>query len=154
MAWPDWMIDAYLRKLLRPIKKRLETTPFADVADDLNLALLSSCGLHLRDDEPFDLGRKGDASYRQFAADVDPSDLMVTHGHYDETGVCEDYELAVPVTAVGALIDEGSVAALHPTIHSFRGYFHDVLGFVDDHTRRVAEELEAGAVNAALITPC
>ena len=154
MAWPEWMIDAYLRKLLRPIRDRLDDILLAPVGDSIHLALLSSCGLHLDDDVPFDLGKRGDPSYRKVPTDVDPQRLKISHGHYDESGVCEDFEIALPVTAVGCLVDEGVVASLHPVAYSFRGFFYDVVGFMDDHTREVADDLEVADVSAALITPC
>ena len=149
------MVRGYLRKILRPIRARLTELPFAEVGDSpLTLALLSSCGVHRDDDTPFDLSRRGDPSFRRVAVGTDPARLTVTHGHYDESGVRADFELAFPVEAVQTLVAEGQVAALHPTLYSFRGFFHDVVDFMDVHAREVAEELREADVNGALITPC
>ena len=55
-----------------PRRKELRETVFA---------LVTTAGVHLRDQQPFDLA--GDNTWRLIPGDVHADQLMVTHGHYD-----------------------------------------------------------------------
>ena len=157
MAWPAWMIRGTIKKVLKPVRAELEGEPLAPqsaLGEKPTLALLSSCGLHLRSDTPFETGVKGDPTFRQFSADVNPDELMITHGHYDEDAVSADWQLAFPVDLVHEWVAQGRVSALHPTLHSFRGFFLDSREFVDRQLPAVIDELLQGGVDAALLTPC
>ncbi len=62
--------------------------PFEKRLSDARLALLSSAGLHLRSQQPFDLERErreptwGDSSYRMLPNTVQRDDLAVAHLHH------------------------------------------------------------------------
>ncbi len=152
------MIRATIRKVLRPVREQLLSEPLATLSEEPGfaptLALISSCGLHLKSDPPFDLGKRGDPSFRSFPSSVSPSDLQISHGHYDEAGVQEDWQIAFPVDAVDECLRQGRVKALHPTLYSFRGFFLDSASFLQEHVSEVVVDLQRGAVDAALFTPC
>ncbi|MCI0650875.1 MAG: glycine/betaine/sarcosine/D-proline family reductase selenoprotein B [Planctomycetes bacterium] len=155
MAWPDWVVAQYIKLLYRPLEPRLRAMPFVRIAVAPRLALVTSCGVHRRDDRPFEVSsRRGDPTFRTLALDDDRSLWTVTHGHYDDVGVRADFEICLPARAARELIAESAIAALHANAYSFAGFTRELEEFLDVHVARVAGELLAGEVTAAFLTPC
>lgn len=65
-----------------PMSRRcIPYTPRRRELSETTFALVSTAGVHLREQEPFDL--EGDNSWRLIPGDVRSDALMVTHAHYD-----------------------------------------------------------------------
>ena len=65
---------------------------------ECTVALVTTGGVHLRDQEPFDIQNPhGDWSYRTFGRDVDVNDLMVTHSHYNHGDASLDINCMLPI---------------------------------------------------------
>lgn len=58
------------------------------------MALVTTTGVHLRTDRPFDLN--GDASFRVIPGRAAPHDLQITHQAYDR-GDARDINLVFPL---------------------------------------------------------
>jgi D-proline reductase (dithiol) PrdB len=56
-------------------------TPRRHELREMTIAVVTTAGVHPRDQEPFDLA--GDNSWRLLGGDVASNQLMVTHEHYD-----------------------------------------------------------------------
>ena len=79
------------------------------------VALVTTAGLHRRDDDAFTLV---DLSYRVISADTDLSTLTMTHSsvHFDRSGFREDVNTVFPLDRLRELADDsviGSVAEHH-----------------------------------------
>jgi D-proline reductase (dithiol) PrdB len=63
------------------------TTPFTALSKPLDrcqLALVTTGGIHAKDQDPFDMADKnGDPSYRELPADIDVGQLTITHDYYN-----------------------------------------------------------------------
>ena len=68
-----------------------ETSPFVDAppASDRRVALVSTAGLHRRDDRPFGLGSD---DYRVIPGEAEANDLVMSHvsTNFDRTGFQQD----------------------------------------------------------------
>ncbi len=65
-----------------PLSRRcIPYTPRPRELRESTFALVSTAGVHLREQEPFDV--EGDNSWRIIPGDVASRDLMVTHEHYN-----------------------------------------------------------------------
>ena len=66
-------------------RKTIPYTPVAMSLEQMTIMIVSTAGIHLRSQEPYD--RAGDATYRIIPGDVSVKDLTVTHGapieHYN-----------------------------------------------------------------------
>ena len=85
-----------------PMSRRcIPYTPRRRELRDSTFALVSTAGVQLREQEPYNLD--GDNSWRLIPGDVRTDQLMVTHGHYDHRHV-EDARrsLCVSVSVSGA----------------------------------------------------
>jgi D-proline reductase (dithiol) PrdB len=78
-----------------PMSRRcVPYTPRRRGASESVFALVTTAGVHLRDQEPFDLG--GDNSWRLIPGDVASEQLMVTQAHFDHRhGKCSTYRLCL-----------------------------------------------------------
>src|ERR1041385_3719844 len=99
-------------------------TPLAKPLSDSLLALISSAGLVLHNQEPFDNSvAGGDFSFRQIPSDTDVHRLVDTHRSesYDHTGLHQDPNLAFPLDRFRELARQGRIGALNHRHLSFMG---------------------------------
>lgn len=139
--------------------RRIDPVPWAPPGKPLSecrLALLSSAGFVLPDQEPFDESmRGGDPSFREIPGDVDVSTLIDTHRSetFDHTGMARDPNLAFPIDRVRELAEGGRVGSVNRRHLSFMGS----ITAPGRLTKRTAPEavrwLVEDGVEAALLIP-
>ncbi|MEE8373326.1 MAG: glycine/sarcosine/betaine reductase selenoprotein B family protein [Dehalococcoidia bacterium] len=130
-----------------------ETQPWED-GPPLNkrrVAIVSTAGLHPRDDRPFTLD-PGDY-YRVIPGDVEANDLVMTHvsANFDRTGFQQDWNVVFPIDRLRELAEEGVVGSVADFHYSFMGA-HDPMTIAQE-VPRVAELLKKDGVNAVLLVP-
>ncbi|HEX9412454.1 MAG TPA: hypothetical protein VF916_03040 [Ktedonobacterales bacterium] len=82
-----------------PMSRRcIPYTPRRRELRDSAFALISTAGVQLREQEPYNLD--GDNSWRLIPGDVRTDQLMVTHGHYDHRHADDDETNSVAVSDV------------------------------------------------------
>jgi len=132
--------------------------PFAPLRKPLPecvVALLTTCGVHLPTQAPFDMDeRRGDPSYRAFEWQDIRKGYVVSHSHFNEENIMQDINVAIPGDRIAELVAQGIVAALHPTIYSFMGYIPIVAPLVRTYAPEVARRLKEEGADIALLTPC
>lgn len=139
--------------------RRIEPVPWAPLAKPLaesRLALLSSAGLVLPPQEPFDESiRGGDSSFREIPADCDPSRLLDTHrsNSFDHAGMDQDRNLAFPLERARELVARGRVGSLSRFHISLMGSITAPGRLVRDTAPAVAARLLSEEVDVALLVP-
>lgn len=78
---------------------------------EATVALVSSAGLHRRDDPPF---RFGDYGYRLIPHDVDPDDLVQSHVsvNFDRTHYQRDVNVVLPIDRIRELAEAGEIGGV------------------------------------------
>ena len=117
------------------------------------VAIITTAGLHLRSDQPFDSGGAG-IDYRVIPGDVAPADLVMSHAsvNFDRTGFQSDWNVVFPLDRLKELAREkivGAVAAFH---YSFMGAIPLVARY-EAKARELAAILKQDQVDAVLLTP-
>ena len=118
---------------------------------EMRLALVTTGGVHLPDDERFDIDDPlGDCSYREIP--VDAESLTWTHAYYrpDED---TDLDAVFPLWSVRRLVQEGVIRELNHRHFSFMGAIHDQTPLVENTAPEVAGKLLDDGVDAVLLTP-
>ncbi len=139
--------------------RRIDPVPWAPLEKPLaecRLALVSSAGFVLRDQQPFDESvRGGDVTFRRIPNDVDVSDLVDTHRSesFDHTGLCRDPNVAFPLDRVRELAESGRVGSLARTHRSFMGSITAPGRLVRDTAPEEASSLVRDSVDVALLVP-
>src|ERR1700692_1975460 len=75
-------------------------TPLRKPLRDCTVALVTTAGLSLSEQPPFDISKKrGDSSFRELPAHISPQILEMNQrsGSFDHTGVLRDRNLAFPL---------------------------------------------------------
>ncbi|MFN8534831.1 MAG: glycine/sarcosine/betaine reductase selenoprotein B family protein [Dehalococcoidia bacterium] len=134
-----------------------ETIPWAPLSKPLaecRLALVTTGGVHLKSQTPFDLTTEGhDWSYREFPSTTPVSDLMVTHDHYNHEHVDRDINFMLPLDRFRELAAEGVIGELGPRCFTFYGYIRNPAALAATTAKEVAEKLREDAVDAVFLTP-
>lgn len=137
---------------------RFEETPLVPLRTPLRacrLALITTGGVHLTDQPPFDMGdSRGDPSYRVIPADTPPARLTITHDYYDHRDAEADMDILLPIALVRDLVAAERIGAL-ATCYSFMGHIEPP--HVETLLRRTAPQvagmLKQERVDAVLLTP-
>lgn len=126
--------------------------PVTKSQEKCRVALVTTGGIHLKNQEPF-TPETGDHTFRLIPRHTPPSDLAVTHGHYDETDVRADVNCLLPLDRLEELVAEGFVGSSASHHISFMGYIPDVGPLVKETAPEAARILAADYVDIAVLTP-
>ncbi|HET7467044.1 MAG TPA: glycine/sarcosine/betaine reductase selenoprotein B family protein [Candidatus Dormibacteraeota bacterium] len=136
-------------------------TPFAKRLSEAKIALLTSAGVYMRDEQqPFDVEAErarpewGDPSWRAIPAGAGSHDLGVSHLHINTADVQADPEIALPSRLLAQLADEKVIGAAAQTHFAVMGYqdrhLHD---WRDKTAPEIAASLHADRVDGLILAP-
>ena len=128
---------------IAPVKKKLK---------ECRVALVSTAGVHLKEDEPFDT-TGSDPTYRVVPGASQMEDLMITHGHYDDSQAHLDINVVFPIDRLRELKDEGVIGSIASNYYTFRGYIPKIRPLIKKSAPEVAEALVKDQVDIAILTP-
>lgn len=139
--------------------RRVDPVPWVGLDKPLSrcrLALVSSAGLVLPDQEPFDEGiRGGDYSFRVIPGDTEVQRLIDTHRSrsFDHRGLRRDPNLAFPIDRVRELAARGRIGAVNGRHLSFMGSITAPGRLARDTAPQAARWLVEDGVDVALLVP-
>ena len=115
------------------------------------IALLTTTGLHRRQDPPF---VPGALDYRLIPGDIDPADLVLSHisPNWDRTGLQADLNVVLPLDRLRELAaagEIGSVAQWHYSIMGGLPYPEQL----EDTGREIGRLMKREGVDAAVLCP-
>lgn len=149
-----------LRLFLRGYRwRRIDPVPWTPLEKPLRrcrLALVSTAGLVLPEQEPFDAAvRGGDFSFREIPAEADPKRLIDSQRSesYDHSGVRLDPNLAFPLDRVRELSDRGRIGSVNGRHLSFMGSITAPGRLVRHSAPIAASRLVEDHVDLALLVP-
>jgi D-proline reductase (dithiol) PrdB len=139
--------------------RTLDPVPFAHPRKPLRearVALVTTGGVHLPSQTPFDGGLKGgDASFREIPADADVRTLGIAHKSdaFDQTGFHADRNLGFPLERLREMAAHDEIGALNGRALSFMGSITAPGRLVKETAPAAAALLEADGVDIALLVP-
>lgn len=146
------LIDAYV-----PVEtKDIPWTPFNKELRFCTVALVTTAGLHHKDQKPFDMNDKdGDPSYREIDSTRPLSDLMITHDYYDHSDADKDINIVFPIVRLKEFEEENAVGKVLNFHYSFMGHIdgRHIQTLISQTGPEVAERLKNLDVNVVLLTP-
>ena len=147
---PDYEREHLLAKNMPPFGSPVWTTPTKPLSQ-MRIALITTAGLHYRDDRVFDLA---DATFRPLDGDENPDALVMSHSsvNFDKTGFTEDVNLVFPLTRFNELVDDGVVGSLASVHYSFMGAGLLPQAY-EASAAQVAGMLKQDNVDAVFLTP-
>lgn len=134
----------------------MAVTPLKKPLHECMVALVTTAGLSLPEQAPFDVAMKmGDTSFREIASDVSPQ-VLVMHQRswtFDKTGVLRDRNLVFPLDRLREMREGGVIGGVAPHHYSFMGSIVGPRKLIDETGPEVARRLVADGVDVALLTP-
>lgn len=139
--------------------KRYDWTPNAPLKKPLNecrFGLVTTAGLHLPDQPPFDDELKvGDCSYREIHNDIDVQTLQISHQStaFDQRGAHEDRNLVFPLDRFRELETEKTIGELNHQHFSFMGSITAPRRLIENTAPEIAQAFKADDVDVVFLVP-
>jgi D-proline reductase (dithiol) PrdB len=136
--------------------------PWTGMKKPLNrtsLALVTSAGISLKSDPPFNMEREkreplwGDRSFRMIPRETAAQDINVNHLHINTGYILEDINVVLPLGRMSEFEREGVIGRLAPTCYSFYGYQWQNTDFIEQAIAPMAGRMLEEGVEAVLLTP-
>ena len=129
-----------------------DTTPWASAAPltESRVAIISTAGLHRRQDSPF---KPGGGDYRILPDDGDTDELMMSHvsTNFDRTGFVQEVNTAFPIDRLHELVADGTIGSAASRHYSFMGATPP--NVMEPVARDLAGLLKEDRVNAVILVP-
>jgi D-proline reductase (dithiol) PrdB len=143
----------------REERKPIPWTPLRKPLRESRVALISSAGVALKTDHPFDQeGERrnpwwSDPSYRVIPRGTRTEDIRLYHLHIEPSYGESDLDCVMPLTRIEELERAGEIGDVAPSHYSFMGYLLRPAEFLLTSVPAIIERLKAEAVDAVLLVP-
>jgi D-proline reductase (dithiol) PrdB len=135
-------------------------TPLAKPLAQCRVALLSTAGLSMKGDAPFDMElerrnpMRGDPSWRALPATATAAGIEANHLHIDTGYILRDLNVALPVDRLRELAEQGVIGSVADTHYSIMGYQgNDSSELVHKSAPAIARSMANEEVDLALLAP-
>jgi D-proline reductase (dithiol) PrdB len=157
-------LDGIVKRLARTwIKLEPERdipwTPLSKPLEECTVALLSSGGLALKSDRPFDQeGERqnpwwGDPSYRMLPRDAEAKDIALYHLHVSKKIVERDINTFFPLERFLDLEKEGVIGQAAAHHYSYMGYIMQPQVLLEETLPAMIEQMKRDRVDVVLLVP-
>jgi hypothetical protein len=139
--------------------KEIPWTPLKTPLRESRVALISSGGIALKSEEPFDQeGERrnpwwGDPSFRVLPRTATERDVEIYHLHIDPGFGRSDLNCVFPLQRLAELEDSGEIGAMAPRHYSFMGYVLDPTTLLEESTPAMIQFLEEDQVDLVVLVP-
>ena len=139
--------------------REIPWTTLSKPISDSTVALISTGGIALKTDRPFDQEgeRKnpwcGDPSYRIIPQSVKTEDIRVYHLHIDQRPAEQDLNCLLPIERLKELVEMRKVGRAAPSHYSFMGYILDPKELLEKSIPAIIGHLRSDEVDVAVLIP-
>jgi D-proline reductase (dithiol) PrdB len=134
-------------------------TPLSKPLSECTVALISSGGIALKTDRPFDQeGERqnpwwGDPSYRLLPRTTTTEQIKVYHQHVNPGPVEQDLNCLLPLQRLDELEELGEIGHSAPSHYSFMGYILEPQVLLEESTPAMIRHMQQEGVDAAVLVP-
>jgi D-proline reductase (dithiol) PrdB len=154
-------LAAWVRKFIpdEEFRGSIPWTPMVKPLSQTTIALVTSAGISLKTDPPFDMEREkkeatwGDRSYRAIPRGTTEKDIEVNHLHINTHYIKQDINVILPLTRMAEFEKEGIIGRLVPTSYSFYGFQWQSTDFLKEAIEPISKKMKLEGVEAVLMTP-
>ena len=140
-------------------KGSIPWTPMSKPLNQTTIALVTSGGISLRSDPPFDMEREkreplwGDRSFRIIPRGTTESDIDVNHLHINTNYIKKDINAILPLARMAEFEQEKIIGRLAATAYSFYGFQWQNTEFLSEAIEPISKKMKLEKVEAVLLTP-
>jgi D-proline reductase (dithiol) PrdB len=134
-------------------------TPMAKPLNQTTIALVTSAGVSLKTDPPFDMEREkreatwSDPSYRVIPRGTTEKDIEVNHLHINTNHIKQDINVILPLARMAEFEKEKIIGRLAPTSYSFYGFQWKSTDYLKEAIEPISMRMKIERVEAVLMTP-
>lgn len=134
-------------------------TPLARPLSECTVALISSAGIALKTDPPFDQeGERnnpwwGDPSYRVLPRDARVQDLELYHLHISAEFFHQDLNCLLPLEHLAQLETKGVIGSSAPHHYSYMGYILQPETLLEQSVPQIIQQLKDERVDIVVLVP-
>lgn len=131
-------------------------TPMPGPLSGLKISLVTTAGVHLGSDTPFDMiDKTGDPTLRVVPSSAPCADIMITHDYYDHKSADKDINIVFPIERLKEYVTEGKIGSLSKRFYGFMGHITEshVDTFINQEIPKVSKMMKEDRVDVALVTP-
>jgi len=133
-------------------RKCVPFTPFERELAKSNIAIVTAAGVHLREQEPFNIADElGDLTFRIIPPDTDSAALTVTHHHYDHADADADINVVFPLDLLRELEADKVIGGLARKHIGYMGYTMQLKAMYEGAAPEIANEIDRGSRADAVI---
>lgn len=125
-------------------------TPLTKALKDCKVGFATAGGIHIKSQEPFHTA--GDYTFREIPIDTPSSELMVTHGGFDNSDINKDVNAMLPIDRLHEIAKEGFIKDLSSVLIGFMGGGGNVEKFRNETGPAVAKIFKDAGVDIVLLT--
>lgn len=140
-------------------KGHIPWTPMTKPLNQTSIALVTTAGISLKTDPPFDMEREkrepvwGDRSYRAIPKGTTEKEIDVNHLHINTSYIKQDIDVILPLRRMAEFEQEKIIGRLAPTAYSFYGFQWQNTDFLNEAIEPISKRMKLEAVEAVLLTP-
>ena len=114
------------------------------------VAIVTSAGLHRRDDRSFDMQ---DTGYRVIDGALSAGELVMTHSstNFDRTGFQQDLNVCFPLQRLHEMAADGTIGSVANFHYTVSGAPHPK--DLEESARAIAKSMKADGVDTVLLVP-
>ena len=134
-------------------------TPLSKPLGQTTVSLVTSAGISLKSDLPFDMEREkrepiwGDRSFRIIPRQTTEQEIEVNHLHINTGYIKQDINVILPLARMAELESEGVIGRLADNAYSFYGFQWKSTDFLKEAIDPISKKMKAEGVEAVLLTP-
>jgi D-proline reductase (dithiol) PrdB len=136
--------------------REIPWAPLAAPLHETTVALVTTAGVHLRGQQPFDMeDPDGDPSFRAIPADAPRDTVTITHKYYDHSAADRDLNVVLPLDRLRELRQDGVIGGIAPVAYSFMGHIQGphLTTLMTVTGPEVARRLRDDRAGAVVLTP-
>jgi len=140
-------------------KRPIPWTPLNKPLSEARVAVLSSAGIALKSDRPFDQeGERrnpwwGDPSYRRLPLGTKTKDIELYHLHINPAYARQDLNVLFPIDLLQTLEESGGIGSAASQHYSIMGYILDPEQQLKETVPAIIADLKQDRVDVVLLAP-
>ena len=140
-------------------KGRIPWTSMSKPLNQSTLALVTSSGISLKTDPPFDMEREkreplwGDRSFRKIPRGTTEKEIDVNHLHINTNLAKQDINVILPLARMVEFEKEKIIGCLAQTAYSFYGFQWQNNDFLKEAIKPISKHMKTEKVETVLLTP-
>jgi len=155
-------LGAWIRRNYIPeedFKGDIPWTPMARPLKRATLALVTTAGISLKSDPPFDMERekreaiRSDRSFRVIPRGTTAQEININHLHINTSYTQQDINVMLPLERMAELEKEAIIGRLADSHYSFYGFQWKSTEFIPEAIAPMAQRMKQERVDAVFLTP-